>query len=562
MINRNSYDETIASMVEINSHHSGKNITSGLAQIDNTREKFDIKLMIVGHFSAGKSSLLNALLGKPGFLKEAQEPQTALATEIIYDENESMFAYDLNGNKEEYNSTKEYSLKQYNHLEYRLNIPILKEISDFTIVDTPGFDSGIEAHAKALANYIDIGSAYIVVIDQEKGGIDQTTLDFIQEISNYSHQIAVLINKCDKITTETAESIAESARFTLAIHGLPYKVYTISRRDDDVVTKLVSIISGFDPQLAFDRVISQQIKTELLNMEKVLSVTKKKIYLDTFDLDANITLYTRLEEQLAGTFDNKREEVEENIDNMVQKVIDNIRGALISRADGVAEALLSGNQVAAEAIVVETIRPIMVTTMKEISTKQIDDMIGALDFTGLVNESEGSDLIDVAVNLAANLKGLIEQGEFNTKRVPTIENVDKKKNIYRTITGISAITTALVPVWCEVIIFLLPDIINLLHNMFGESNVELTKRRFVNNVVPQVINKIYPNIKQNIDITTKLVLDEYEKMLNEKIESVKDNMIEAQNKKNQKVEEFEKYKVTLSNDMEKIKKLINELRVM
>lgn len=558
MVDRKAYDETIDKMKEISSHHSGEDFVKGISQIEDIRENFDIKLMLVGHFSAGKSSLLNGLMGKPEFLKEAQEPQTAIATELIYDEEESAFAYDINGVKEIYNSNKEYTPNQYNHLEYRLNVPALKEIGDFTIVDTPGFDAGIEAHTKALANYIGVGSVYIVIIDQEKGGVDQTTLEFIQEISNYSRQIAVLINKCDKITPEVAESIAESARFTLTTHGLPYKVYTISKKDGDVSNKLISIISEFNAQMAFDRVLIRQMKTELINIEKVLSVTKKKIFLDTFDLDADIALYSRLEEQLAGAFDKKREEADEELDNTVQEVTNHIRSALISHADSVAEALLSGNQVAAEAIIVETIRPIMLATMKEISVRQIDNVTDALDFTGLVNESECVDLTDVAVNLAGNIKDLIKQGSFDTKTVADIESADKKKNTYRAIMGVAAIATDFIAPWLEVVIILLPDIINLLHGMFGESDTELARRRFVNNVVPQIVNKIYPQVKQNVENTTKLVLDEYEKMLNEKIESIKNNITEAQNKKNQKTEDFEKYKVTISNDIENVKKLIVE----
>lgn len=559
MVDRKAYDETIDKMKEISSHHSGEDFVKGISQIEDIRENFDIKLMLVGHFSAGKSSLLNGLMGKPEFLKEAQEPQTAIATELIYDEEESAFAYDINGVKEIYNSNKEYTPNQYNHLEYRLNVPALKEIGDFTIVDTPGFDAGIEAHTKALANYIGVGSVYIVIIDQEKGGVDQTTLEFIQEISNYSRQIAILINKCDKITPEVAESIAESARFTLTTHGLPYKVYTISKKDGDVSNKLISIISEFNAQMAFDRVLIRQMKTELINIEKVLSVTKKKIFLDTFDLDADIALFSRLEEQLAGAFDKKREEADEELDNTVQEVTNHIRSALISHADSVAEALLSGNQVAAEAIIVETIRPIMLATMKEISVRQIDNVTDALDFTGLVNESECVDLTNVAVNLAGNIKDLIKQGSFDTKTVADIESADKKKNTYRAIMGVAAIATDFIAPWLEVVIILLPDIINLLHGMFGESDTELARRRFVNNVVPQIVNKIYPQVKQNVENTTKLVLDEYEKMLNEKIESIKNNITEAQNKKNQKTEDFEKYKVTISNDIENVKKLIVEL---
>ena len=99
MVNRNIYDEEINKIIEINSHHLGGNFNSFSEQIIKLRDNFDIKLMFVGHFSAGKSSLLNRLIGRDNFLKEAQEPTTAMATELIYDKNESAFAYNLNGEK-------------------------------------------------------------------------------------------------------------------------------------------------------------------------------------------------------------------------------------------------------------------------------------------------------------------------------------------------------------------------------------------------------------------------------------------------------------------------------
>ncbi len=565
MVNRNVYDETIEKLKEVYAHHEGFDFETSLRQIAEIRDNFDIKLMLVGHFSAGKSSLLNMLIGRPDFLKEAQEPQTAIATELIYDEMESAFAYDEAGNKEVMNSQTEYSPKNYNHLEYRIHSENLKKISDFTIVDTPGFDAGIEAHAKALASYIGVGSAYLVVIDQEKGGIDETTLEFIQEISNYSSQIAILINKCDKITTTAAESIEESARFTLATHGYNYKVYTVSKRDADIADKLVEIISSINAQAAFDKVMEKRLKAELISSEKILSVVQKKIFLDTFDLDADIALYTRLEEQLSSTFEAKKEDAKEELDNTVQEVTNRIKSTLIARADSVVEALLSGNQVAAEAIILETIRPIMLSTMKDISIRQIDDVTDSLDFTGLVSESEGIDLSTVAVNIANSFKDLIEEGTFETKNTAQKDkdskNKDSKnKNIYRVITGIMAIATDVIAPWLEVVIILLPDIINLLQGMFGESDNQLAKRRYINNVVPQIMNKMYPQIKQNVETTTKIVLDEYEKLLTEKIESIKKSITDAQNKKEQKVQEFEQYKSIIYGDIVTVKKLIEELR--
>lgn len=559
MVNRSAYDKMIEKMGKVYSHHKGFSFESSLTQIKTLRDNFDIKLMLVGHFSAGKSSLLNMLVERPDFLKEAQEPQTAIATELVYDEEEKAYAYDTAGNKNEIIFGQECSLQDYDHLEYRICSENLKKIGDFTIVDTPGFDAGIEAHSKALANYIGIGSAYLVVVDQEKGGIDETTLEFIQEISNYSKQIAILINKCDKITSEVTESIADSARFTLATHGLNYKVYTVSKRDENIADKLIEIISEFNAQAAFDKEMIKKIVAELVNAEKILSVVQKKIYLDTFDLDADIATYTRLEEQLANTFETKKEEAKEDLDNTVKEVTERVRGILISKAESVVEALLSGNQVAAEAIILETVRPIMLSTMKDMSIRQIDNVTDSLDFSGLVNEGEGMDLSSIAVNIANNIKDMIVEGTFETKGIENNTKNKKNQTIYHVITGFAAISTDIIAPWLEVIIILLPDVVNLLRGMFGETDFELAKRRYINNVVPQIMNKMYPQIKYNVEETTKMVLDEYEKLLTEKLEGIKTNIKDAHQKKEEKIQEYEQYKEYISNDIVVIKNMINEL---
>ena len=559
MVNRDTYDKTIEELKNIYSHHQGCNFGTALKPIMDIRDKFDIKLIFVGHFSGGKSSLINALIGKSNFLKEGQEPKTSIAAEISYDENESFISYDIKGNKREIDIEKEYNSSEYSHLEYRLNIPALKEISDFTIVDTPGFDVGIEAHAKALSNYIGRGSAYIVVIDQEKGGIDNTTLEFIKEITNYSKQISIIINKCDKITVSDAEKIAESARLTLRSSGFLYDVYTLSKRDSDISDKLISIISKFNPQFSFDNMMVRQLKMELINIEKILEVTKKKIFLDTFDLDRDIDMYTRLNKQLSEEFEKKRNEAKDEYENTVQEIINKIRSSLIANADYVVEAIMCGNKVEAEAIIVEAVRPIMVASMKDMSIKQIDSITIALDFKGMINESEGVDLTDIALNLASNIKNLIESGSFGTKTIEDLEKANSKKNIYHAITGVLAITTNFIAPWLEVIIILLPDIINLLNGIFGESDTDLAKRRYINNLIPQVTSKLYPQVMENVELTTKIVLDEYENMLKEKIESIKNNIVEAQNKKKDKIEDFEKYKTIIYQDIEVIKNIISEL---
>ena len=99
MVDRKKYEGILDSLQTLSEHYEDSGIDSAVCQLNELRDNFDIKLLVVGHFSAGKSALLNALLQRPSFLKEAQQPQTAMAAELVYDEQEQAFAYRKDGIK-------------------------------------------------------------------------------------------------------------------------------------------------------------------------------------------------------------------------------------------------------------------------------------------------------------------------------------------------------------------------------------------------------------------------------------------------------------------------------
>ena len=123
----------------------------------------------------------------------------------------------------------------------------------------------------------------------------------------------------------------------------------------------------------------------------------------------------------------------------------------------------------------------------------------------------------------------------------------------------AAATDAIAP-WLEVIIILLPDIIHLLEGLFAEKDEDIVKRNFINNVIPQICNKLYPQIRTNIETSTREVQAAYKSMLDEKLEQLQDSIASVKEQKAQKVETFAAYQGYITEDIAAIQKMLQQLR--
>ena len=88
----------------------------------------------------------------------------------------------------------------------------------------------------------------------------------------------------------------------------------------------------------------------------------------------------------------------------------------------------------------------------------------------------------------------------------------------------------------------------------------ISKEQLHQDAIPQIMNKIYPEIKNNIESSTTTILNEYERMLTEKLESLKGSVIDAEQKKKEKTEDFIKYKEIIKEDLSILDNFIKELR--
>ena len=194
----------------MNKKYEFKTLGNKIESIQKSTGEFALKVLFVGEFSAGKSALINTIIGKE-LLKEGQRPETAIASEIRYDTNEFIEAVCGKVKKRyEIENAELIDTTQYDFLIWHLNCEELMEYGECTLVDMPGFNSGIQNHNKAILQYAGKGNAYILVIDCEDGAIKQNIHSFIDEIKNYENNMAIIITKTDLKISEDIERIKEN----------------------------------------------------------------------------------------------------------------------------------------------------------------------------------------------------------------------------------------------------------------------------------------------------------------------------------------------------------------
>lgn len=123
-----------------------QSILSEIDNVHNDMQAFSLKILFVGQFSAGKTALLNTFVGK-SLLEEGMRPETAIAGELVYDTDEYINAVNDNETQRfNLNESQTIDISKYNYLEWHVNNEALRKLKECTLVDMPGFNSGITDH--------------------------------------------------------------------------------------------------------------------------------------------------------------------------------------------------------------------------------------------------------------------------------------------------------------------------------------------------------------------------------------------------------------------------------
>ncbi len=186
-----------------------------------------------GRYSAGKSTFSNNLLGLKLKLPEDTNPTTAIPTYCLKGKKEVLMGFSQNGGMVELpNLTFDHQFLE--SLGFNL-----KEIMPFMLlsapsvpfeflcfIDTPGYNSSKqgnkEGDEQASKESLKHAKHILWLISCERGGIEKSDLDYLQELYEEGKQVFIVLSRADRHTKSQLEEIAIKIKETLEDRGIEF----------------------------------------------------------------------------------------------------------------------------------------------------------------------------------------------------------------------------------------------------------------------------------------------------------------------------------------------------
>ena len=194
--------------------------TVDVAKLKRLKELSDnhrFYVTVWGHYSAGKSLLINNILEKDILPVQTREA-TATLTYIQYGtleecvivyENGTSSNYELSVLKDIFQNTSKFEeVDEIDHIEVYVNNDLLS--TGLIMVDTPGVNTVIQKHQDLAVDAIEQSGRIIYVLGNSPSNVDK---QFIKQISDCGIQISFIRTKCDKFLNAEEGNPDESLEF-------------------------------------------------------------------------------------------------------------------------------------------------------------------------------------------------------------------------------------------------------------------------------------------------------------------------------------------------------------
>lgn len=389
---------------------------------------FEIRLPLIGAFSSGKSSLLNALIGE-SLLATAVTPETAVPAELRFGPERRFTGCLPDGRRLPLTETdlRENRLAPLlpdGWVEAQLPSPALAARQQLVLVDLPGWDSGVAAHERVIDGYVGRSLAYGVVVGVEEGALRDSLRRALLELAVAHKPVILIITKADTRPQEDVQAVVEHLRNDISnlMGREPLAVVITSARKKDL-GPLETALDTLQAQAGaiFETRVVEVYRRNLQYAAQHLELLANQENKDAARLQADID---QLEQDLR-LFDARLQKETEALQAKIGPILGTIRlrveNALNERIERLTQRALAGQDISddilgtARLVIAEAIRQEFEPELQRYLDRLVDALPSRLDFD--------LDLADIKTDSPHGSSGEFRWKELGVLLVPLLRHI-------------------------------------------------------------------------------------------------------------------------------------------
>ena len=522
-----------------------------LSKIKQDIEQAELIVPVVGGFSAGKSTLINSFLGT-NILPTAVTPETALATELRYNETNYIEAVNASGNIERHELAEFGNIKDnaqnFKNLRVYLNNAQLKAIQPLVLVDMPGFDAPIENHNQAILTYLERGVFFVFLTSVEDGNITLSMKREIENLQQIGKGFAFCISKTNLRAPDDVRAVHQ--KITEQLEDDFDHTGEIALLDLDGGDNLKNILHAINPEELMRSLFIEDLRENYNGVTQSINVK-----ISTFKSNKKETedILLELQNSITGIEAKKQaaiSDVEQRYSqNSLSIITQAVTSAILNQKNRLIDLAIN-NQGAFERelnnITKNTLLSTVQARFQAIGQDLIEEMGNGISaqLAALPNGGLGSIAMDaIAGSRLASGAGKIAVS-LGTKIAASVSSASLKLLLSSVFGIIGAVLS------------FLPEIISFFNKHSQEQRQrEHIEQQLVNSVIPQIqqqINTSLPDVlNQNITTLIQQISEQFEEQLQQKRQEIE----AAEAEKAAHASELE----TLINDLENGKQQLSTL---
>lgn len=376
--------EKCASLKMLISENSDMNLNQSMIEkIDEFVKEFEqwrYCIYMIGEFSCGKSSLLNAFLQKPNLLPKANTAETAVTTEICYGpENRVTYCYlnDAEETEDNYDDRVAEKIRQLGNdrklkkVVLQLNLPVLKKYEELSFVDMPGLSSTNVAHEESLNRFIQEGGLGLICVAMKNGNVHSSLLNFLRRTNSYHYECNVVLTKMDDCPSAERDSVRNKIVSTIEENlGISVDSAMVSTYDASLdiseFEAMIEKLSADQTEYFLNR-FNQRFQELVSESAAPIVIALREKYSDG-NLDEMIQKVQMEIDNLPSFFNDLSMDMEHSARQIVDKTLSYARMVLSSGASEYIQSAKAGMNISTE------VRSSLNTAIQSKLREELDDM--------------------------------------------------------------------------------------------------------------------------------------------------------------------------------------------